>query len=284
MTANSEHEYLDILRRILEKGVRCPNRTGVDALTLPHFMLQHDMADGFPLLTTKKMAWKTMKVELEGFLHGVRSKQWYRDRGCNIWNQWANPTKIPPGLGDDERKKAQILEDDLGPIYGAQWGAFNGDPSANQLQRIVDTLKKNPDDRRMLCSAWNPLQIHEMALPPCHFAWHVMVTDGRLHLCWVQRSVDAPCGLPVNISSYALLLHLLAKESGLKEGTLTGFLMNVHIYVDQVDGVKEQIGRKPFPYPRVETPSFTSVFDWKHGDTQLIGYECHPKIHFPIAV
>ncbi len=281
---NGEVNYLNLLQRILDEGTLTPNRTGVSALTVPHMTLQHDMSLGFPLLTTKKMAWKSIKVELEGFIKGITDKRWYQERGCHIWDEWCNPQRIPTCLTDAERKAFQLNENDLGPIYGFQWRNFNNE-GYDQLKVIIDTLKTNPYDRRMICSAWNPIDLRLQALPPCHYSFNVMVTsDNRIHLAWNQRSCDFALGIPFNLASYALLLHLLAKESGFKPGLVTGFLGNCHIYENHVDGVKEQISRKPFNLPSIETSNFTSLFNWTHNDTKLIDYKSHDKISLQVAV
>lgn len=187
-------------------------------------------------------------------------------------------------------------ERDLGPVYGFQWRHFGAayynydtDYSGqgfDQLKYVVDTLKTRPDDRRMLVSAWNPAMAHKMALPPCHYSYQVTVTDGKLNLMWNQRSIDVMLGLPFNISSYALLLHLLAKEAGLQEGRLVGFLGDTHIYANHVEGAKEQLERDPSTYslPHVETENFTSIFDWEYTDSKVVGYESYPRIKFDIAV
>lgn len=287
--------YLDIVRKILDTGERKENRTGVDAITMAGAMFEHDMSLGFPLLTTKKMPFKIMATELEFFIKGLTDKEWLKERKCHIWDEWASPKKV--AYGHDEETKAKMsAERDLGPIYGFQWRHFNADYDSfntdyagqgiDQLKQIVDKLKSNPGDRRMIVSAWNPIKIPDMALPPCHYAFQVTVINGKLNLLWNQRSVDTMLGLPFNIASYALLLHLLAKESGLKEGKLVGFLADTHIYINHLDGAKEQISRDPslYPLPRIETQNFTSIFDWKAEDTQLLDYQSFPKIEFPIAV
>jgi thymidylate synthase len=292
MTNTSEKEYLSILKNIMDNGALIPNRTGIDALTIPHTMFQHDMSTGFPLLTTKKIAFKTMKVELEGFIKGITDKRWYQERGCKIWNEWCNPSKIPEGLSLEKKKEFQKNENDLGPIYGAQWRNFNGvgtsnqwgNPASDQLNSVVETLKKNPQDRRMICSAWNPLVLDKQALPPCHVLWHATVVNDKLSLCWFQRSCDFFLGIPFNAASYGLLLHLLAKEAGLNEGILTGFFSNAHVYVNHLDAVNEQLSRTPFDYPKIETKNFTSIFDWKHEDSKVINYQCHEAIKAPVAI
>ena len=185
-------------------------------------------------------------------------------------------------------------ERDLGPIYGWQWRNFGAEYDSfdkepvgsgiDQLKNVVEKLKKNPNDRRMIVSAWNPVNIKDMALPPCHYCFQVTVIDGKLNLLWNQRSVDVALGLPFNIASYGLLLHLLAKETDLKEGRLVGFLADTHIYVNHIDGLKEQLKRKPFNLPKIKTENFSSIFEWKYEDSKVENYEHHPRIKFEVAV
>ena len=287
--------YLNIVKSILENGERKPNRTGVDALAVAGRMFEHDMSKGFPLLTTKKMPFKVVAVELEFFIKGLTDKNWLQERNNHIWDEWASPMKAPYDHTPEAKEKMKA-ERDLGPIYGFQWRHFNAQyqnydkdytgQGVDQLKKIIETLKINPDDRRMIVSAWNPSMIGEMALPPCHYAFQVTVINGKLNLLWNQRSVDTMLGLPFNIASYALLLHLLAKEAGLQEGKLVGFLADTHIYVNHLGGAKEQLSRDPnlYPLPKIETQNFTSIFNWKAEDTQLLNYQSHPKIIFEIAV
>jgi len=287
---NTDKEYFRLLTTILEKGKWKGNRTGVDCLTIAGFMFEHDMSEGFPLLTSRKLPFKSTKVELEFFIKGLRSKKWLQDRGCHYWDGWCNP-EIVPYANDEETKKKMAVEDDLGLIYGTQWRDFH-DPHADysvfngvdQLKNVVDTLKKNPMDRRMIVSAWNPLALGKMGLPPCHYGFQVTVIDGYLNLAWNQRSVDTCCGLPQNIASYALLLHLLAKESGLKEGKLIGFLMDTHIYSNHMDGVKKQLTQETFNLPSIKTDKFTSIFDWTYEDTILCDYKHGNPIKYEVAV
>jgi thymidylate synthase len=305
-------QYLDLVKKVLAEGKIKHNRTGIDTITIPHYHLQHDMSDGsFPLLTTKKMAMKTMLVELEGFLRGITSKNWYKERGCNVWNEWANPKKIPNYMNDDCRPvhidtspeniadrvntgelrkltkeevvKYQASVDDLGPIYGYQWRKFDApyeygqELGHDQLREILYKLKNNPNDRRMVCSAWNPRQIPEMALPPCATQWHVTVIDGML-------------GIPFDLASSATLLLLLCKYSGLQPGYVSGFLSDVHIYVNHIEGAKEQIRRIPKELPSLEIlgePFYETkgeLIKWTHEDLLLTGYYPHPKIQFDIAI
>jgi thymidylate synthase len=287
--------YLDIVRRILAEGVRKKNRTGVDTVAIAGAMFEHDMAKGFPLLTTKRTPFRLVASELEFFVKGITDKRWLQDRQNHIWDEWARPGKAP--YGHDAAAKQRMLEErDLGPIYGFQWrhfGAPYADHAADytgrgvdQLRNVVDTLKSNPDDRRMIVSAWNPTQLGEQGLPPCHFVFQVTVIGGKLNLLWNQRSVDVPLGLPFNIASYGLLLHLLAKEAELREGKLIGFLADTHIYVNQIDGIREQLTRDPDRYAlaRLVTDPFTSLWEWTAEHSRIEGYESYPKIDFPIAV
>ncbi len=287
--------YLNIVDKILKEGVLCPNRTGISAYTIAGTIFEHDMSEGFPLLTTKKIPFRLIASELEFFIKGITDKKWLQDRDNHIWDEWAKPQLAPYGH-DDESKKKMREERDLGPIYGFQWRHFNAPyekydsdysgKGIDQMKNVVDTLKVNPRDRRMIVSAWNPQQFGEMALPPCHYAFQVTVVDGKLNLFWDQRSVDTMLGLPFNIASYALLLHLLAKEAGLEEGKLVGFLADVHIYENHLKGAKEQLERDPgkFPLPKIETENWKSIFDWKFEDSKVLDYQSYDKISFEIAV
>lgn len=280
---NAEEQYLNNLRLILENGVLKENRTGINAITFPHTTIQHDMNKGFPLITTKKMGIKNISTELEFFIKGLRDKQWLKDRNCHIWDEWCNPSKIPNNLNDEERKSFQRDENDLGLIYGNQWRNFNSS-SIDQLKEIVDKIKNNPNDRRMVCSAWNPIQFNEMALPPCHVLWQVTIVNNKLHLCWYQRSCDYFLGIPYNIASYGLLLKLLALEGGYEEGILTGFLADSHIYENHIEQVNIQLKRKPFNLPNLVINNFKNIFDWEYTDVNLIDYSSHEKLTGVVAV
>jgi len=287
--------YLNIVDKILKEGILCPNRTGIPAYTIAGAIFEHDMSEGFPLLTTKKMGLRLISSELEFFIKGITDKNWLRDKNNHIWDEWAKPQLAPYGH-DEESKNKMMKERDLGPIYGFEWRHFNAPYTTydanyegqgiDQLKKIVETLKTNPRDRRMIVSAWNPQQFEEMALPPCHYAFQITVIDGKLNLLWNQRSVDTMLGLPFNIASYALLLHLLAKEAGLKEGKLVGFLADVHIYENHVNGAKEQLTRDPqkYPLPKIDTGNWKSIFDWTYEDTKVLDYQSYEKILFDIAV
>lgn len=300
--------YIDLVNRILNEGSVKANRTGVDAKTIPGAMLDHDMAEGFPLLTTKFVPFRLIASELEFFIRGITDKKWLQDRNNHIWDDWARQDKVTYGHSE-EQKAAMRAERDLGPIYGWQWRHFGGkypasgyfapfigahgycpspyhsnSPGEDQLANVVKKLKTDPSDRRMIVSAWNPVDIPKMGLPPCHYSFQVMIVNDKLNLIWNQRSVDTMIGLPFNLASYALLLHLLSKESGFPEGHIIGSLADTHIYMNHMDGVKEQLSRKPFPLPQIKTESFTSIFDWEYTDTKVVDYQHHKKIKFDIAV
>ncbi len=310
--------YLQIVSNVLDKGKMKDNRTGTRTLTLPNQFFSHDMSEGFPLLTTKKMPMTTIAVELEGFINGITSKKWYRDRGCNIWNKWANPEAVEKettkrymesewkvgahygdwnGVVEDPEylkieKQVQEEIDDLGPIYGYQWRSFNKRYSLthegtsqgeDQLANIIEALKTNPDDRRMVCSAWNPEQQYLMALPACHLNWVLTHIDGELSLHWEQRSCDLFLGVPFNIASYGLLLEIICKTVGMKPGNLSGTLCDCHIYENHIPQCTEQLERGCVSLPHIEIRS-DDIFQWTHKDIKLHTYFSHPSIKGDIAV
>ncbi len=311
-------EYLDILRNIYTncKDIR-NNRTGIPDIGLGSgAVFVHDMDMGFPLLTTKKMGLKNIATELEFFIRGITDKKWLQDRNCHIWDEWANPIKVEqtyniivtnkPRLSiaarTNIRNEIMDKERDLGPIYGFQWRHFGGQykwnpndpennfdykkPGIDQVKNAIDKLKNNPNDRRIIVSAWNPAAISEMALPPCHMMHQLIVRDGKLSLIWTQRSCDMFLGVPYNIASYALLLLLYAKEAGLKPGILKGELHDAHIYTNHLSQVKEQLSRKPYKLPRVEIPdeNWKGMLNWHaNGGFKLKDYVCHEKLTAQVA-
>ena len=314
--------YLDILDNIMTNATDLRmNRTGIPDIGLSAgAVFEHDMSTGFPLVTTKKMGLKNIATELEFFLHGITDKRWLQDRKCHIWDEWANPVKVEqkyniatnnlPNLTDDEktdiRNAIMDSERDLGPIYGFQWRHFGGEyvwnekrinknptdnfnpknPGIDQVQNAIYKLKNNPNDRRILVSAWNPAAIPQMALPPCHVMHQLVVRDGKLSLIWTQRSCDMFLGVPYNIASYALLLLLYAKEAGLKPGMLKGELHDAHIYQNHIPQVREQLKRKPYPLPTVEIPddNWRGMLNWSaQGGFVLKNYICHEKLRGEVA-
>lgn len=279
--------YLDIVQKVLEDGSYKSNRTGTSAYSVSGEMFEHDMSSGFPLLTTKHMPFGMIASELEFFIKGLTDKKWLQERNNAIWDEWAWQKKVPYS-NDSETKEKMFMERDLGPIYGFQWRHYGSEydgfekdyseEGIDQLEKLIGTLKNDPNNRRMIVSSWNPSQLDEMALPPCHYSFQVTVTDNKLNLMWIQRSVDTGLGLPFNIASYGLLLHLLAKESGYEEGKLIGQLGDVHIYENQTDGLKNQLKRTPFELPSIKTENFKSIFDWEFTDSKIINYYKHPRL------
>jgi len=287
--------YLDIVKKVLETGEKVPTRQGPLAYTVAGITFEHEMANGFPLLTTKKVPLRLVATELEFFIKGLTDKKWLQDRNNHIWDEWANPKKAPYGL-DEISKKKMLEERDLGPTYGFQWRHFNAPyinydsdysgKGVDQLKKIIEILKKNPRDRRMIVNAWNPAQLEEMSLPPCFYSFQLVVINNKLNLLWNERSVDLMLGLPFDITSHGLLLHLIAKEAGLREGKLIGFLGDVHLFENHVEGAKEQLTRdcKKYALPKIETGQWTSIFDWKAEDTKLLNYQSYDRIPFKIAI
>lgn len=279
-------KYLDIMADILANGTRKSNRTGIDTIWEYGNLLVFDMSTGkFPLLTTKKMGCKTIFAELEMFIHGEHSKKYLHDRNCHIWDQWANPQKVPYGHSEEDKKK-MLEEDDLGPIYGSQWVNWNGE-GLNQLRKAIDSLKENPLNRQLVITAWNPSQLDQMALPPCHYSFHLDSDGEYLSLGWNQRSCDWFTGVPFDMASYAMLLLLICKETGLKPGKLVGFMGDCHIYENQIDAVKEQLSRTPLESPMIEiTNTFDGwrIEDWHYTDFELKGYNSYPAIKTEIAI
>lgn len=286
-------KYLEIVQKILDEGVEKENRTGINTISLPWAFFEHDMSQGFPLLTTKKIPFRLIASELEFFIKGITDKQRLIERNNHIRDERCSPDKVAY-WHDDATKKAMLEERELWPIYGFQWRNFGAEYTTwdqepltqwvDQLKKLVETLKTNPMDRRMIVMAWNPQYLHRMALPPCHYGFQVLVSEWKLHLLWNQRSVDTMLGLPFNIASYALLLHLLAKEAGLEEGKLVGFLADTHIYVNHLEGVKEQLSRTPNTLPILKTEKFSSIFDWEYTDSVVENYEPQARIKFDVAV
>ncbi len=297
--------YLNIIQNVLENGVWKKNRTGTKALSINCHLFQHDMTLGFPLLTTRKMPYRSMAVELEGFIKGINSKKWYQDRGCRFWDQWANPYALKMKFGADylekmsreEILKAQLEEDDLGANYGVQWRRFNeaqdeddtgwvnileaGWDRADQLQTLINNLKKDPFDRRLIVSAWNPLQLDRTALPSCHCFFQIVYNGvDKLDLNMYQRSCDLMLGVPNNIAQYGLLLLLICKETNYKPGFLNILFADTHIYENHLNKAEKQLTRQIKPLPKLVFKRWTDIFNWSHKDISLEGYNPHSKIDF----
>lgn len=257
-------QYLDGLQHILEHGIPSDDRTGTGTLSVFGLQMRYDLAEGFPLVTTKRVHLKSIIHELLWFLSGDTNIRYLQENGVSIWNEWADQNG------------------DLGPVYGKQWRDFGG---VDQISEIVRLITTAPDSRRMIVSAWNPSDVPNMALPPCHTLWQLRVLDGKLHLQLYQRSADMFLGVPFNIASYALLLMMLAKVTGLKVGTFVHTMGDAHIYSNHMDQVRTQLERTPRALPRMEIlrrPD--SIFDFTYEDFRIHDYDPHPAIKAPVAV
>ena len=261
--------YLDLMRRVRDHGVRKSDRTGTGTLSVFGHQMRFDLAQGFPLVTTKKLHLKSILHELIWFLAGDTNVSYLRAHGVSIWDDWA-----------DERGE-------LGPVYGKQWRSWVGHDgrTIDQISEVVETLKTNPDSRRMVVSAWNPADLPDMALAPCHCLFQFYVADGRLSCQLYQRSADVFLGVPFNIASYAALTLMMAHVTGLKPGEFVHTFGDAHLYLNHLEQADLQLSRSPRPLPRLRiNPDVTSIFDFRYEDFQVEGYDPHPHIKAPVAV
>ena len=262
-------QYLDLLRHIRENGVMKEDRTGTGTQSVFGYQMRFNLAEGFPLLTTKKVHLKSIIYELLWFISGNTNVRWLQERGVSIWDEWA-----------DENG-------DLGPVYGHQWRSW---PAADgrvidQLSQVIDLIQHNPDSRRMLVTAWNPGEVEKMALPPCHCLFQFYVADGKLSCQLYQRSADVFLGVPFNIASYALLTLMIAQVCGLQPGEFVHTTGDTHIYRNHFEQVELQLSRTPRPLPVMRlNPEVKSVFDFQYEDFTLEGYDPWPAIKAPVAV
>ena len=262
-------QYLDLVRHVMEHGVDKEDRTGTGTRSVFGYQLRCDLADGFPLLTTKKVHLKSIIYELLWFLRGDTNVRWLQEHGVRIWNEWA-----------DENG-------DLGPVYGSQWRAWpdgNGG-TIDQIAQVIDQIKNTPDSRRIMVSAWNVAEVPTMKLPPCHSLFQFYVANGKLSLQLYQRSADLFLGVPFNIASYALLLMMVAHVTGLEPGEFVHTFGDAHIYRNHFDQIKEQLSREPRQLPRmVLNPDVKSIDDYKYEDFILEGYDPWPAIKGVVSV
>ena len=268
-----ERQYLALLADILENGAQRGDRTGTGTLGVFGRQMRFDLARGFPLLTTKKLHRKSIILELLWFLRGDTNVRWLQERGVSIWDEWADETG------------------QLGPVYGKQWRSWVAPDGRviDQIAGVVQSLKANPDSRRHIVSAWNPAEVEDMALPPCHCLFQFFVApdkDGvkRLSCQLYQRSADVFLGVPFNIASYALLTLMMAKVTGYQPGEFVHTLGDAHLYMNHLEQARLQLEREPFPLPRLVLADKSDLFDFAYEDFKLEGYQAHPSIAAPIAV
>jgi thymidylate synthase len=263
-----ERQYLNLLADILANGVQRGDRTGTGTLGVFGRQIRFDLSQGFPVLTTKKLHLRSIIVELLWFLRGDTNVKYLQDNGCKIWDEWA-----------DENG-------DLGPVYGKQWRSWAAPDgrSIDQIANLVEGLKTNPNSRRHIVSAWNPADVEDMALPPCHCLFQFFVADGKLSCQLYQRSADVFLGVPFNIASYALLTLMVAKVVGLQPGEFVHTFGDAHLYLNHLDQAREQIQREPKPFPIMNIADKSDLFAFDYADFQLEGYEAHPHIKAAVAV
>jgi thymidylate synthase len=263
-----ERQYLDLLADILANGAQRGDRTGTGTLGVFGRQMRFDLSKGFPLLTTKKLHRKSIILELLWFLRGDTNVRWLQERGVSIWNEWAD------------------AEGELGPVYGKQWRSWAAPDGRviDQIAAVVNSLKTNPDSRRHIVSAWNPAEVEDMALPPCHCLFQFFVADGKLSCQLYQRSADVFLGVPFNIASYALLTLMMAKVCGLQPGEFVHTLGDAHLYMNHLDQAREQLSRDPLPLPVMHVADRDDLFAFEFEDFKLTGYQAHPSISAPIAV
>jgi thymidylate synthase len=263
-----ERQYLALLADILANGVERGDRTGTGTLGVFGRQMRFDLSQGFPLLTTKKLAFKSIVVELLWFLRGDTNIRWLQERGCTIWDEWA-----------DENG-------DLGPVYGKQWRSWAAPDGRviDQIANLIEGLKTNPSSRRHIVSAWNPADVEDMALPPCHCLFQFFVADGKLSCQLYQRSADVFLGVPFNIASYALLTMMVAQVVGLMPGEFVHTFGDAHLYLNHIEQAQLQLTREPLPFPTLKMADKRDLLAFEYEDFTLEGYQAHPHIKAPVAV
>ena len=261
-------QYLDLLDHVLKNGIKKDDRTGTGTISTFGYQMRFDLQEGFPLLTTKKLHFKSIVHELLWFLSGNTNIKYLNENGVRIWNEWA-----------DENGE-------LGPIYGYQWRSWTGkDGNIDQIKSVLDSLKNNPNSRRHIVSAWNVGDLDKMALPPCHILFQFYVANGKLSCQLYQRSADIFLGVPFNIASYSLLIMMMAQVLNLEPGEFVHTLGDAHIYLNHIEQVKTQLTREPMKLPGLElNPEIKNLFDFKYDDIKLNNYEAHPHIKGAISV
>ncbi|MGX1770928.1 thymidylate synthase [Nocardia brasiliensis] len=266
--ATTDTQYEDLLRLVLASGTNKADRTGTGTRSIFGHQLRYDLSKGFPLITTKKVHLKSIVYELLWFLRGDSNATWLQEHGVSIWDEWAD------------------ADGELGPVYGVQWRSWPTPDGTHidQIAEVLQTLRTNPDSRRMLVSAWNVSELNKMALAPCHAFFQFYVADGRLSCQLYQRSADLFLGVPFNIASYALLTHMVAQQTEFEPGDFIWTGGDCHIYDNHLDQVDEQLSRDPYPFPTLRLRPAPTLFDYVYEDVEVVGYQHHPAIKAPVAV
>jgi thymidylate synthase len=261
-------QYEDLLRHVLEHGASRPDRTGTGSRSVFGHQMRYDLSRGFPLVTTKRVHFRSIAYELLWFLRGDSNVRWLQDRKVTIWDEWAGP------------------DGELGPVYGVQWRSWPTPDGGHvdQISQVLEQLRSDPTSRRMIVSAWNVADVPRMALPPCHLLFQFYVADGRLSCQLYQRSADLFLGVPFNIASYALLVHLVAQQVGLQPGDFVWTGGDCHIYDNHLEQVREQLSREAYPFPALKVRQATSLLDYDYEDLEVVGYQHHPALRAPVAV
>ena len=262
-------QYHDLMETVLKRGVEKRDRTGTGTLSVFGYQMRFDLAEGFPLVTTKKLHVKSIIYELLWFLRGDTNVHWLNEHGVTIWDDWAD------------------AQGELGPVYGHQWRSWpdGQDSTIDQIANLISDIRRNPDSRRLLVTAWNPADVPKMALPPCHCLFQFYVANGKLSCQLYQRSADIFLGVPFNIASYALLTQMVAQVTDLKPGEFVHTLGDAHLYLNHLEQAREQLSRKPYPLPTMRlNPDAKDIFAFKRADFKLENYQAHPHIAAEVAV
>ncbi|OZG50230.1 thymidylate synthase [Bombiscardovia coagulans] len=265
--------YEDLVRKILREGTLKSDRTGTGTISLFGQQMRFDLTSSFPLLTTKTVFFKGVAYELLWFLKGSSNVHWLQDHNVHIWDEWADPQT-----------------GELGPVYGVQWRSWPAptaeDPghTIDQIEKALDLIRNHPDSRRIIVTAWNPAEIDQMALPPCHALFQFYVADGKLSCQLYQRSCDMFLGVPFNIASYSLLTMMMAQQAGLEPGEFVWTGGDCHVYDNHIDQVMEQLSRKPYPYPQIQIRKADSIFSYEYEDFEIVNYQHHSTLKAPVAV
>ncbi|ARP89190.1 thymidylate synthase [Bordetella genomosp. 9] len=262
-------QYEDFMRHVYEHGITKTDRTGTGTRSVFGYQMRFDLSQGFPLVTTKKLHTKSIFIELLWFLRGDSNVRWLQERGVTIWDEWAD------------------AQGDLGPVYGVQWRSWPTPDGGHidQISQLIEQIRRTPDSRRLIVSAWNVADIPNMALPPCHAFMQFYVADGKLSCQLYQRSADIFLGVPFNIASYALLTHMIAQQCDLDVGDFVWTGGDCHIYSNHFEQVELQLSREPYPYPKLRIKRKpASIFDYEYEDFEVTDYQCHPHIKAPVAV